>query len=55
MIRGLSDAELDRRGNHMPGEPEHSVAEWIQICLIGHASEHLPAITSLLDGEEGAR
>jgi len=47
MVRGLSDDELDRRGKHMPGEPEHSVAEWIEICLIGHMLEHQPVIESL--------
>ncbi|CAN5793931.1 hypothetical protein BH20CHL4_BH20CHL4_11110 [soil metagenome] len=47
-VSGLSDDELGRRGRHMPGEPEHSVSEWIEICLIGHPREHLPAIESLL-------
>lgn len=49
MVRGLSNDELDQRGKHMPGEPEHSVSEWIEICLIAHPLEHLPAIESLLE------
>jgi len=49
MVRALSDPHLDQRGKHMPGEPEHSVSEWIEICLIGHPLEHLPAIESLLE------
>jgi hypothetical protein len=43
-IRGLSDEQLERRGKHMPEEPQRSVAEWIEICLIGHPGDHLPAI-----------
>lgn len=49
MVRALSDIELDQRGKHMPGEPGHSVSEWIEICLIGHPLEHLPVIESLLE------
>jgi hypothetical protein len=41
LIRSSSDDELDRRGRHMSGEPAHSVEEWIDTCLIGHARAHL--------------
>jgi hypothetical protein len=32
----------------MPGEPERSVAEWIEVCLIGHPGEHLPEIEATI-------
>lgn len=45
-IRGLNETELHRTGTHMPGEPARSVADWIEVCLIGHPLEHLPEIVS---------
>jgi hypothetical protein len=48
-IRSLSDAELERKGKHMPGEPERSVAEWIEVCLINHPAAHLPTIEVVLN------
>jgi hypothetical protein len=50
LIRSSSDEELDRRGRHMPGEPEHSVEEWIDICLVGHARAHLREVLILETG-----
>ena len=47
-IRGLNETELQRTGTHMPGEPERSVAGWIEVCLIGHPLEHLPEIASAI-------
>lgn len=52
-IRSLSDEQLARRGYHMPEEPERSVAEWIEMCLIGHPAEHLPAILGFPRSSEG--
>lgn len=43
-IASLSPAELARIGTHMPGEPERTVAGWIDACLIGHPREHLAQI-----------
>lgn len=48
-IKGLNATELERTGFHMPGEPERTVAGWIQVCLIGHPLEHLPQIESALN------
>lgn len=47
-IRSLSPAALERSGYHMPGEPERTVAGWIETCLIGHPREHLPEIEAAL-------
>jgi uncharacterized damage-inducible protein DinB len=47
-IRSLTDIELERRGKHMPGKPDRSVAEWIEICLINHPRAHLPVIEDML-------
>ena len=43
-IVSLSPTDLARTGTHMPGEPERTVAGWIEGCLIGHPVEHLPGI-----------
>jgi hypothetical protein len=51
-IRSLTATELERRGNHMPGEPERSVAGWIEVCLIDHPLAHLPVLEELLEQEE---
>jgi hypothetical protein len=50
-VSRMTDDALDRRGTHMPGEPERSVAGWIEACLIGHPLDHLPALTPLANGE----
>ena len=34
---------------HMPGEPERTVAGWIEICLLGHPREHLREIEDAVD------
>jgi DinB family protein len=43
-VSSLTPEQLERRGTHMPGEPERSVAEWVEVCLIGHPREHMPEI-----------
>jgi hypothetical protein len=52
-IRSLTDTELERRGKHMPDEPERSVAEWIEVCLIDHPLAHLPVLEELLAQVDG--
>jgi hypothetical protein len=47
-VSSLSPEELARRGTHMPGEPERTVAGWIEVCLIGHPREHLPEIRAAI-------
>ena len=53
-VSGLSTEQLERRGTHMPGEPERSVAGWIEACLIGHPREHLLEIEEVV-GAMGAK
>jgi hypothetical protein len=43
-INSLSPTDLASSGTHMPGEPERTVAGWIDACLIGHPREHLAEI-----------
>lgn len=43
-VEQLGPTELQRIGQHMPGEPARTVAGWIETCLIGHPLEHLPEI-----------
>lgn len=43
-VDSLTPDRLQRRGTHMPGEPERTVAGWIEACLIGHPQEHRPQI-----------
>jgi hypothetical protein len=50
-ILGFTDEQLARPGRHMPGEPERTVAGWIEVCLIGHAAEHLPSIDAAVKGD----
>jgi hypothetical protein len=40
-VAGLGPEQLERRGTHMPGEPERSVGQWIAVCLVGHPREHM--------------
>ncbi len=47
-IRSLSPTALERSGTHMPGDPERTVAGWIETCLIGHPREHLAEIEATL-------
>ncbi len=43
-VDSLSPTDLQRTGTHMPGEPERTVAGWVEACLIGHPREHLAEI-----------
>ena len=54
-VTNLSPAELTRTGIHMPGEPERTVAEWIEACLVGHPREHLDGIRQWTRGNIGTR
>lgn len=47
-VGSLTAEELGRSGTHMPGEPERTVAGWIEACLVGHPREHAAAIEALL-------
>lgn len=47
-VNGLSPTDLQRTGTHMPGEPERTIAGWIEACLIGHPREHLAGITATI-------
>ena len=47
-VNSLSPTDLQRTGTHMPGEPERTVAGWIETCLIGHPGEHLAEIEQVL-------
>jgi hypothetical protein len=38
----------------MPGEPERTVAGWIDACLIGHPREHMAQIEAAF-GELGTK
>lgn len=49
-VNRLSDTDLERIGTHMPGEPERTVAGWIEACLIGHPQEHLTEIEAIVLG-----
>ena len=48
-VNSLSPTDLQRSGTHMPGEPERTVAGWIDACLIGHPHEHLAGIKAALN------
>lgn len=50
----LSPDELQRAGTHMPGEPERTVAGWIESCLIGHPREHLAEIQTVVRENESS-
>ena len=47
-IQEITPEQLQRSGAHMPGEPTRTVAEWIEVCLIGHPREHLAQIDETL-------
>lgn len=47
-VGSLSPTDLERSGTHMPGEPERTVAGWIDVCLIGHPREHLAGMLDTL-------
>ena len=44
VVRGLSDAELDKKGAVVTGMPEMSVQQIIENILINHVEEHLGSI-----------
>lgn len=44
MVRGLSDAEIDRSGTLLVGTPPVTAAQAIQEILIDHVYEHLASI-----------
>jgi hypothetical protein len=44
IVRGLSDAELDRSGTVLVGVPPMTAAQAIEGILINHVNEHLGSI-----------
>jgi hypothetical protein len=44
MVRGLSDADLDKKGGLLTGMPPMSVQQIIENILINHVQEHLGSI-----------
>ena len=48
-VVSLSPTDLARTGTHMPGEPERTVAGWIEACLIGHPREHIRQIQMVVE------
>ena len=44
MVRGLSDAELDRSGVLLTGMPNMTVQQIVEGVLINHVAEHLESI-----------
>jgi DinB superfamily len=44
MVRGLSDAELDKSGTLLTGMPTMSVQQIIEGVLINHVQEHMDSI-----------
>jgi hypothetical protein len=50
LIRGLSDAELDRTGTVLTGMPPMSAEQAIRRVLIGHVSGHLASIRATVGG-----
>jgi hypothetical protein len=47
-IRGLSDEQLDRRGEYLAGIAPHSVETFIKAAYLGHSQEHLQDIRGAL-------
>jgi uncharacterized damage-inducible protein DinB len=48
IVRGLSDAELDRSGGILVGMPPMTTQQAIERILIGHVNEHLGSIRAAL-------
>jgi uncharacterized damage-inducible protein DinB len=44
VVRGLSDAELDRSGSGLVGMPPMSTQQVVETILINHVNEHLGSI-----------
>ena len=47
MVRGLGDAELDRKVTLAAGMPEMSVEQVVEMLLIGHTVDHTASITAV--------
>ncbi|OLB05717.1 MAG: hypothetical protein DMD98_11845 [Candidatus Rokuibacteriota bacterium] len=48
MVRGLSDAELDRTGGVLIGMPPMSTQQVVEQVLINHVNEHLGSIRAVV-------
>ena len=48
MVRGLSDAALDRSGTVLTGMPAMTAQQFIEGVLIGHIDEHLATIRAVV-------
>ena len=48
MVRGLSDAELDRTGTLLTGMPAMTVQQIVEGVLINHVNEHLGSIRATI-------
>lgn len=44
MVRGFSDEQLDRKASLLIGMPEMSVAEVIEMLLVGHPTGHIQSM-----------
>ena len=44
IVRGLSDEQLDRTTDAIPGMPPVSAARLVEMALIGHVREHVESI-----------
>jgi len=45
IVKGLSDAQLDRKAQVLEGMPEVTIEMFVQMAVIGHAAYHLGTIT----------
>jgi hypothetical protein len=50
-INSLSPTDLESTGTHMPGEPERTIAGWIDACLISHPREHRAQIEATVQSQ----
>jgi len=48
VVRGLSDADLDRSGTVLTGMPAMSVAQVVEGILINHVNEHMGSIRAAI-------
>lgn len=49
-VRGLSDAELDRKGTVLAGMPAMSTQQAIESILINHVNDHMGSIRKTVGG-----
>jgi uncharacterized protein YndB with AHSA1/START domain len=49
IVRGLTDEQLDRQTDAIPGAPPMSAAQIIEIALIGHIAEHTRSIKQAIE------